>query len=278
MIAWLHDTVGRVAAWMRWMSDLRTYLIEHPALVYYLGFERVLDPAFNDVMKEVLPTYSIVDILPNLSVPIIVYTTLLIPNNILYEAALSYLLLESHPLLQAEARTAAKRVSPQETGLPREYRGGQAFLLGRGDAFGWSATRLEALRATSYAVTSTTQTLYLPAEGPVVGQSVFAFDNQGASDLSLPPAPEPTYAAFGGEAVFLTKNAKGDLWLPLASGPQSLLLQSRQKLGRSLGDKLVTGAVIAPPAHPAREPAFRDRIPHRLLRRPLIKRRLEKPD
>ncbi len=29
----------------RFMSDLRTFLIQHPALVYYLGFERVLDPA-----------------------------------------------------------------------------------------------------------------------------------------------------------------------------------------------------------------------------------------
>jgi len=27
----------------RWMSDLRTYLIEHPALVYWLGFDRVAD-------------------------------------------------------------------------------------------------------------------------------------------------------------------------------------------------------------------------------------------
>src|SRR5262249_10867143 len=27
----------------RWMSDLRTYLIEHPALVYWLGFKRVAD-------------------------------------------------------------------------------------------------------------------------------------------------------------------------------------------------------------------------------------------
>lgn len=159
-------------------------------------------------------------------------------------AALSYLLLESHPLLKAEVRSAAKRVSPQETGLPREYRGGQAFLLGRGDAFAWSATRLEALRATSYAVRSTTQTLYVPAEGPVVGQSVFALDNQGASDLSLSPAPEPTYAAFGDEAVFLTRDAKGDLWLPLASGPQSLLLQSRQRLGRSLG--LASGSLAVP--------------------------------
>ena len=28
----------------RWMSDLRTYLIEHPALVYWLGFPRLPDP------------------------------------------------------------------------------------------------------------------------------------------------------------------------------------------------------------------------------------------
>src|SRR5512138_1665000 len=29
----------------RFMSDLRKFLIQHPALVYYLGFERVLDPS-----------------------------------------------------------------------------------------------------------------------------------------------------------------------------------------------------------------------------------------
>lgn len=151
------------------------------------------------------------------------------------ETALSYVLLESHPLLRAEAKTTSKRISPQETGLPREFRGSQAFLLGRGDSFGWSATRLEALRATSYAVRSTTQILYVPADGSVLGQSVFDLDNQGASDLALPSSPEPTYAAFGDETVFLTKNAKGELWLPLASGPQSLLLQSRQPLRRALG-------------------------------------------
>lgn len=151
------------------------------------------------------------------------------------DAALSYLLLESHPLLRAEARTAAKRISPQETGMPREFRGGQAFLLGKGDAFAWSVKRLEALRSTSYAVRATAQTLFVPADGPVLGQTLFEIDNQGASDLALPPSPEPTYAAFGDEAVFLTRNEKGELWLPLASGPQALLLQSRQPLGRALG-------------------------------------------
>ena len=159
-------------------------------------------------------------------------------------AALSYLLLESHPLLKAEVKTTARRVSPQETGLPREFRGGQAFLLGRGDAFGWSATRLEALRATSYAVRSTKQTLFVPADGPVLGETLFELDNQGASDLALPSSPEPTYAAFGDEAVFLTKNAKGELWLPLASGTQALLLQSRQTLGRVAG--FASGSLAVP--------------------------------
>lgn len=160
------------------------------------------------------------------------------------ETALAYLLLESHPLLRAEARTAAKRVSPQETGLPREYRGGQAFLLGKGEAFSWRATRLEALRATSYAVRSTKQTLFVPADGPVLGETFFELDNQGASEVALAATPEPTYAAFGGEAVFLTKNAKWELWLPLASGPQALLLQSRQPLGRSLG--FAAGSLAVP--------------------------------
>ena len=91
---------------------------------------------------------------------------------------------------------------------------------------------------------STTQTLYVPADGPVLGQSLFELDNQGASDLALPSSPEPTYAAFGDEAVFLTKNAKGELWLPLASGPQSLLLQSRQPLRRALG--FAAGSLAVP--------------------------------
>ncbi len=160
------------------------------------------------------------------------------------DAALSYLLLESHPLLRAEARTAAKRVSPQETGMPREFRGGQAFLLGKGDAFAWSVKRLEALRSTSYAVRATAQTLFVPADGPVLGQSLFELDNQGASDLALPSSPEPTYAAFGDEAVFLTRNEKGELWLPLASGPQVLLLQSRQQLGRTFG--FAAGSLAVP--------------------------------
>lgn len=160
------------------------------------------------------------------------------------ETALSYLLLESHPLLRAEAKTRARRVSPQETGLQREFRGGQAFLLGKGEAFAWSSTRLEALRATSYAIRSTTQTLYIPGDGPVLGQSLYELDNQGASDLALPASPEPTYAAFGDETVFLTKNAKGELWLPLAPGPQSLLLQSRQPLRRVLG--FAAGSLAVP--------------------------------
>ena len=159
-------------------------------------------------------------------------------------ASVSYILLESHPLLRATVKTTARRVSPQETGLPRAFRGGQAFLLGKGESLEWSATRLEALRATSYAVRASAQTLFVPADGPVLGESLFDVDNQGASEIALPALPEPTYAAFGGEAVFLTKNDEGKLWLPLAGGPQSLLLQSRQPLSRRLG--LAAGSLSFP--------------------------------
>lgn len=41
----------------RWMSDLRHYLVEHPALVYWLGFPRVLDPTspFGFAVAQTVP-------------------------------------------------------------------------------------------------------------------------------------------------------------------------------------------------------------------------------
>ena len=55
------------------------------------------------------------EILPNLLGPIIVYTTLLIPQNILFEAALSYLGLGVPPDDRVVGRAAERRASATTT-------------------------------------------------------------------------------------------------------------------------------------------------------------------
>ncbi|HEX6737962.1 MAG TPA: hypothetical protein VF310_06825 [Vicinamibacteria bacterium] len=151
------------------------------------------------------------------------------------DASLQYCLLESHPLLRPLVAGERKRVSPQEVGMAAEYRGAQAFLLGGGEELAWTVTRLEALRTTSYAVPHAAHTFFISTDGPVLGQSKLTLDNQGSPDVSLPMAGEPTFASLQGDPVLLTKDAKGDLWLPIAQGGQELLVQYREPYRRFPG-------------------------------------------
>ena len=160
------------------------------------------------------------------------------------EATVQYALLESHPLLLATVSGAPRRVSPDEVGIPAEFRGAQAFLVGKDEKLGWDVTRLEALRTTSFAVKQESHVLFVAAGGPSLGESSFVLDNQGAPDVTVPVSPEPTFAGFAGEPILLTKNKEGDLHLPLGRGAQQLLLQHRQGVGRSLG--IASGTLLLP--------------------------------
>jgi hypothetical protein len=151
------------------------------------------------------------------------------------DASLQYCVIDSHPLLRPVVAGEPKRVSPQEVGIATEYRGAQGFVLAGREPLTWSVTRLEALRTTSYAVTRAEHVFFLPADGPVLGQSAIAIDNQGAADVSLPMAAEPTFASLQNEPVLLTKDARGHLWLPIAQGAQQLLVQHRQPYRRIPG-------------------------------------------
>ncbi len=150
-------------------------------------------------------------------------------------AAVQYVLLESHPLLRPVVNGNPKRVSPAETGVSGQFRGAQAFLLGDSERLSWTATALEAKRTAGYAVSSASHVLFLPASGPVLGESSFGVDNQGAPDLTLPLRPDFTFAALDNEPVFLTKNAEGNLWLPIGQGAQAVVLQHTQKAGGRMG-------------------------------------------
>jgi hypothetical protein len=159
------------------------------------------------------------------------------------KASLQYLVLESHPLLRPTVRTPAKRISLSETGVTPQYRGAMGFETGSG-RIDWTVARLEALRAISYAVNGADHTLFIPIDGPVLGESTFALRNEGASELALPAIPEPTYVSFDNEAMLMTKNAAGQLTVPLSPGEQAVLVQHRQPLRRGAG--LAFGSLTVP--------------------------------
>jgi len=150
-------------------------------------------------------------------------------------ASVQYLLLESHPLIRPDIRAGAKRVGVGETGLSPAYRGAQAFLLDGGAEVAWVATRLEALKTAGLALDALDQVFFLGADGKARGEVSFDLDNQGAPALALPTAGEPTFASVAGDPAFLTRDAEGRLFLPLAQGRQPVEVQDVRPFGRALG-------------------------------------------
>lgn len=158
-------------------------------------------------------------------------------------ASLQYLVIESHPLLRPSVQTPAKRISLGETGVTAQYRGALAFETGT-ERIAWQVTRLQALHAISYAVNNAFHRVFVPVDGPVLGESLFALRNEGAPELVLPPKPEPTYVSLGDEPVLMTKNATGQLTVPLSQGQQQVLVQHRQALPRAFG--FTAGRIAVP--------------------------------
>ncbi len=151
------------------------------------------------------------------------------------EAALQYLLVESHPLIRAEVTSGAKRVGVGEVGLAAQYRGAQAFLLGSRAEVSWKAVRLEALKTAGFAVSSLAQVFFLGADGSARGETEITVQNQGAPALAIPSVAEPTFASVSGEPAFLTKDESGRLFLPLAQGTQEVVVQDRRPFRAHLG-------------------------------------------
>ena len=160
------------------------------------------------------------------------------------DASLQYLAIENHPIVRPLIDGAVKRISAAEAGVPIQFRGPQAFLLGQGETMHWKKTKLEALHTVSYALGAAQHTFFVPVEGNVLGESRFTIDNQGASDVKLPLAPEPTYVSIENEALLMTKGPDGKLTVPLSAGKQQVLVQHRQSIRRLLG--LGLGRLVVP--------------------------------
>jgi hypothetical protein len=151
------------------------------------------------------------------------------------DASLQYLAIENHPIVRPVIDGNVKRISASEAGVPIQFRGPQAFLLGSGESLRWRKTKLEAMHTVAYALSGARHTFFIPAEGEVLGESIFAVDNQGASDVKLPLRPEPTFASIEDEPLLMTKGPDGKLTVPLSSGKQNILVQHRQSIRHVLG-------------------------------------------
>lgn len=151
------------------------------------------------------------------------------------DASLQVLMLETHPLIRPDVRTSAKRVGVGETGLDPQYRGAQAFLLDGRTEVAWSATRLEALKTAGFAVSRLSQVFFFGADGKARAESTFSIDNQGAPTLTLPTGGEPTFASVENEPAFLTRDAAGNLSLPLGQGKQQVVVQEVRPFRARLG-------------------------------------------
>lgn len=166
------------------------------------------------------------------------------------EASLQYALVEAHPLLRPAVQGAAKRVSPREVGMASEFRGSQAFLLTGREKLSWSVVKLEALSTTSYSLDVADSVVFFSPDGVAQGESTFSLDNQGSPDVTIPWDPEMTYAELGGQPMLLTKHAEGGrdaLWLPIAQGKETLVVQHRQPFRRNLGLGFATLRLPQPP-------------------------------
>ncbi|MBL8949802.1 MAG: hypothetical protein JNK82_03435 [Myxococcaceae bacterium] len=151
------------------------------------------------------------------------------------DAAVQFVLLDSHPLLRLEVDTAGKRLSPNETGLKAEYSGAQGFLLARGQSLQWKATVLETLPSLSYTVPQLTSSHFVGPNGEVLAESLITLENEGAAEVTLPVHGTPEYASIDGTSVPLTNTAAGDLRLPLTRGAQALRMMHNSKLQTGFG-------------------------------------------
>lgn len=166
------------------------------------------------------------------------------------EASLQYVLVEAHPLLRPAVQGAAKRVSPREVSMAAEFRGSQAFLLTGREKLAWSVVKLEALSTTSYSLDVADSVVFFSPDGVAQGESTFSLDNQGSPDVTVPWDPEMTYAELGGQPMLLTRHAEGGrdaLWLPIAQGKETLVVQHRQPFRRALGFGVASLRLPQPP-------------------------------
>ncbi|MBN2369970.1 MAG: hypothetical protein JXO72_05735 [Vicinamibacteria bacterium] len=148
------------------------------------------------------------------------------------DASVQYCVLEAHPMLRPMLAGNPKRISAQETGITAEFRGAQAFLLTGRQRLAWTVTRLEILSTTSFALRKSWSVFFLSPDGWALGESAYEMDNQGAADVTVPIDAQMTYAGLNGEPALLTKDAQGNLWLPISQGEQKLVVQHRQPFTR----------------------------------------------
>ncbi|MEK7357611.1 MAG: hypothetical protein AAB250_14255 [Bdellovibrionota bacterium] len=139
--------------------------------------------------------------------------------------AQSFLLVETHPMLQAKIESAARRISPQDASLSPRFPAARAYFLGASDAISWKTKKLETFSTLGYSVSSASYLFYTPKSGQNLVEASFTFNNQGMPEIPLEVPGRATYLEIAGVPQVLSKDDKGRLLLQLPTGYQSVLVQ-----------------------------------------------------
>jgi hypothetical protein len=139
--------------------------------------------------------------------------------------ARQYLMIENHPNLQLEMKTAARRISASDASLREGFAASKTYLIGAADTFSWTARQLEIFFSPSLAISSANYNYHLPQAGSPMVQARFSVENRGVPELPLKIPGKPLYLEVAGQPQVLTKDADGNLLVQLPTGSQEIFVQ-----------------------------------------------------
>ncbi|MBI4403884.1 MAG: hypothetical protein HY537_06980 [Deltaproteobacteria bacterium] len=158
-----------------------------------------------------------------------------------------YLLIESHPLLQLNITTAARRISVSEAGIGPQFANAQVYLFGSGNSFQWKTRKLDLIESLGYSVQNGSYRYYVPQSGQSIVEASFTIENQGTPEIPMEIPGTPTYVEVNRRAEPLYKDPQGRLLVRLPAGRHDVLIQYRGTQNHR-GLMTYVGSSLAKPA------------------------------
>jgi hypothetical protein len=139
--------------------------------------------------------------------------------------ARQYLMIENHPNLTLDLKSAGRRISASDAGMRESFTAAKTFLLEGQQGFSWEARKLEIFYSPSLAVSSADYRVHVPLSGKPMVLARYNFENRGVPELPLEVPGTPLYLEVGGQPQVLTKDKDGKLLIQMPTGSQNVYLQ-----------------------------------------------------
>ncbi len=146
------------------------------------------------------------------------------------ETEQSYLLVTSHPTIQAKIESSAKRIDPAQSGMQGNYPSTRAFLLSKKDKVSWSLKKLETFATTGFSLNNISHNYYVPRKGAGLAELQMGIENKGVPEIPLAIPGQVTYLEIDGVSQILSKDSEGRLLLQLPSGFHQVFVQYLSKM------------------------------------------------